>query len=423
MNQSTEKPAGRRLSLGAYRRLWLPEMVLLLLAAGAATAIFASPAVDLAACGWFFRAASADHWPLAPRLLWYGLYRSTPVITGLLAALGCTLVLAGFTGRRSPARRWHGVFVLLAIAIGPGIIVNSVLKDHWGRPRPRDLAVYGGTMTYVAPWMPSRQGGKSFPCGHCSVGFLYATGWWIWRRTHPRRAAASLAAGLALGALLGAGRLAAGGHFVSDTVWAGLIALGTAHVLYYHVLRIPAREDSDPRWRESETAAGRPGAFAVAVGVVVAALVASGVLMSWRFVDLTSHIPLRGSFPPSGRLEVVADRLEVEIHLVDEPATDISVSGDIHGFALPGARIEAGWAPVDPPDRTLRYRVTESGHYLYLDATAEIRLPLRAVRVVSVRTGRGRISVVDDTHGASAHAARPGFDLHSGAGRVTGLPP
>jgi lipid A 4'-phosphatase len=38
--------------------------------------------------------------------------------------------------------------------------------------------------------------------------------------------------GLAVGFALGLGRMAAGGHFLSDVIWSALLALGLAHALY-----------------------------------------------------------------------------------------------------------------------------------------------------------------------------------------------
>jgi hypothetical protein len=35
-----------------------------------------------------------------------------------------------------------------------------------------------------------------------------------------------------------------GAHFIPDVVWSALIAFAVAYVLYYGILRIPAREDT-----------------------------------------------------------------------------------------------------------------------------------------------------------------------------------
>jgi lipid A 4'-phosphatase len=80
--------------------------------------------------------------------------------------------------------RINGAFLLLSVIAGPGLIINAVLKDHWDRPRPRDVVQFGGVMQYT-PAPLRGEGGGAFPCGHCSVGFLYASGWLAWRRRRP----------------------------------------------------------------------------------------------------------------------------------------------------------------------------------------------------------------------------------------------
>jgi hypothetical protein len=41
--------------------------------------------------------------------------------------------------------RMYGLFILLSVILGPGLLVNLVFKDHWGRPRPRQVVALGGT--------------------------------------------------------------------------------------------------------------------------------------------------------------------------------------------------------------------------------------------------------------------------------------
>ena len=407
--------------IAAYRHYWLPELVVLLAIAIAATVLFSATNLDVAASGRFYHPELADHWPVANQPVWRWLYLSTPWITGSLAAAAGALLVAGLVRNKSPRLRLYGLFVLLSVLVGPGLIVNGLLKDHWGRPRPREIVELGGQMQYTPPLLPTGSHGKSFPCGHCSVGYLYAIGWWIWRRNHRRWAAVSLGTGLVLGTLLGVGRMAAGGHFLSDMVWAGLIALGAAHVLYYYCLRVPAREDACSPAPVAVRRRPRPGALAVVASVVlVAAVIGGGVLASWRYADLTARVPLRDLPQAPQSVAVVADTLDVEIHLIKEPATEIECAGDVHGFGLPTDDIRAGWTFENRPIPTLRYRVTEKGWYIYIDAIARIRLPWRTLRTVIVRTQHGNISVIDETGGAFAEGPHPTFDLHSADGRVNG---
>ena len=46
------------------------------------------------------------------------------------------------------------VFLMATLALGPGLLVNVGLKDHWGRPRPIDVTQFGGDQHFVAWWDP-----------------------------------------------------------------------------------------------------------------------------------------------------------------------------------------------------------------------------------------------------------------------------
>lgn len=115
-------------------------------------------------------------------------------------------------------------YLLLSLAIGPGLIVNLLLKENWGRPRPSHLEQFGGHAPYVPPLMVSDycDGNCSFASGHASMGFWVVAFAFLapasWRKY-------AIAAAIVFGALVGFVRIAQGGHFVSDVVWAGLITV------------------------------------------------------------------------------------------------------------------------------------------------------------------------------------------------------
>src|ERR1700738_2518040 len=47
------------------------------------------------------------------------------------------------------------VLILLTLAFVPGVLANLVLKEHWGRPRPIDIAQCGGE-EHFRPWWDPR---------------------------------------------------------------------------------------------------------------------------------------------------------------------------------------------------------------------------------------------------------------------------
>jgi membrane-associated PAP2 superfamily phosphatase len=107
------------------------------------------------------------------------------------------------------------------MALGPGLIINAIFKDNWGRPRPRSIQELGGTHTYHRIWEKGVAGdGRSFPSGHASMGFFLMTPFFVLRKNARRWANAFLTFGIAYGVLIGLGRMIQGGHFASDVLWA-----------------------------------------------------------------------------------------------------------------------------------------------------------------------------------------------------------
>jgi membrane-associated PAP2 superfamily phosphatase len=162
----------------------------------------------------------------------FGLWVGVAVIVPVLAALALKLLLPR---RRLLISGRAIVFLVTTLALGPGLLTNVILKDHWGRPRPIDVTQFGGDQHFVAWWDPRGDcpGNCSFVSGDVSGAF-----WTIapaalvplpWRGL-------AYGAALALGAGMAALRIMAGGHFFTDTVFAGVftfLIIWVAHGLIY----------------------------------------------------------------------------------------------------------------------------------------------------------------------------------------------
>jgi lipid A 4'-phosphatase len=394
-------------------RRWQPEAMCLVAAALITALVFASGRLDIAVARLFFHPDAADHWPLARELLWRILYHAATWITAALVTAGLAALLLSFGRER---RHWRGpaTLILLTVVIGPGLLGNLVLKDHWRHPRPRDVQELGGTLRYVPAPLIGREGGASFPCGHCTVGFLYGIGWWIWRRQRPRWALASLATGVTLGLLLGVGRMAAGAHFLSDVIWSALLAYGVAHLFYYHVLypeagheiTAAARTRGHPRWR---TALGIAAAVAgVAVLLALTALP--------HGTDLSETVPLTSASPRT--LEVDADRANITIVLADTPASQLTIEGELHGFGLLTAQLGARLETTPPPAAVLHYTLEAQGWLTDVDGFARLHVPAAAFERVRVWLQRGDIHVVDATRAGVVRSGSVELQLTTGQGTV-----
>jgi lipid A 4'-phosphatase len=272
MNHSIQNPTFIR---SARRRNQAIQFLLLLLVAVVLYGTFADGAIDKAVTTWFYDgSSSADSWSHQNAWWVQVFYKGVPVLTALFAVAILTITIAG-TRIREYAR-WRGrmVGILLLIIMGPGLIVNATLKDNWGRPRPFETVDYGGSKQFQAPFVMSDQGGKSFPCGHCSIPFAFgALAWWSQKRSIR---AAVLAAALSIGMITGMARVAVGAHYFSDVLasaWAVALAAWTLGSLWPSWLRLS--EAMDPK---NEPVEFRKWLKGMAVSVLVLAVVVGALL-------------------------------------------------------------------------------------------------------------------------------------------------
>jgi lipid A 4'-phosphatase len=175
-----------------------------------------------------------EGWYLKDTNPWKALYDFGNLPGLILAASSLMILVLSFAYSKALRYRKIALFLALVVCLGPGLITYSVFKDNWGRPRPRQLEVFGGKEKFLPVWVRGAPGrGKSFPSGHASIGFYLLAPFFFLRRCAKRWAAFFLALGIGYGVLMGIGRMVQGGHFASDVVWAGGITYLTGLLLFY----------------------------------------------------------------------------------------------------------------------------------------------------------------------------------------------
>jgi lipid A 4'-phosphatase len=154
-------------------------------------------------------------------------------LAALAAAMLGFSLLHGATARM-PWRLW--AFITCLYVIGPGLLVNVLLKQNWGRARPVMVEAFGGDKLFTPPFEIAGQCSNncSFVSGEAASAavmvivlavFFANVGPRQWRRV----------VFVALGALfvIASGmRVASGRHFLSDVVFAGLFMLIIARALH-----------------------------------------------------------------------------------------------------------------------------------------------------------------------------------------------
>jgi lipid A 4'-phosphatase len=170
-------------------------------------------------------------------------------VTALHASVGffvCTAlatVVGIFWFNRITKRDVGGVdarvvgYVFLVLALGAGLIVNATLKNGFGRARPRNIIQFGGDQQFTPAFVLSKACATncSFSSGDSSGAFFsFALALALSRRRAPMVAAA------VYGGLVSFSRIAAGAHFLSDTVVSFFVMWITAEALY-HFMLVPGR--------------------------------------------------------------------------------------------------------------------------------------------------------------------------------------
>lgn len=203
--------------------------------------------LDLKCASYFFD-KQTESWSQGDTKIWdwaydYGPYPAILLSIFSLIALILSVLIPGLTSLRR-----YCIFILLTMTLGPGLLVNGIFKDRWGRPRPRQVEQFDGRWEFRQVWEPGIPGrGKSFPSGHSSMGFFLIVIYFVYRRKNDALAYSGILVSLIMGGFIGTARMAQGGHFLSDVIWAGGMTYGAAAVLSFYLLKIPDDEKTQKK--------------------------------------------------------------------------------------------------------------------------------------------------------------------------------
>jgi lipid A 4'-phosphatase len=195
------------------------------------------PQLDIELSAKFYNPATHQFWLQYSDATGYARDAASAIITLLVAP--AFIAIAGKL--IAPRRRMliagrAAIFLIVTLALGPGILANQVLKEHWARMRPEDITQLGGPLAFTPWWDPRGPcpGNCSFIAGEPSGAF-----WTLapaalaplqWRAL---AYAGALSFGLAMSVL----RIAGGGHFFTDCVFAGVLMFVLAWIVHGLIYR------------------------------------------------------------------------------------------------------------------------------------------------------------------------------------------
>jgi len=127
------------------------------------------------------------------------------------------------------------VFMLIAIIMAPGVVVNLILKDNVDRARPKHITQFGGDKLFTPAFVVSDQcpNNCSFVCGHAAAGFSFIALAFVFTGKLRRRI---FITAVTAGFLIGLVRVIQGGHFLSDVIFSFFFTYLTIRLLYYLIM-------------------------------------------------------------------------------------------------------------------------------------------------------------------------------------------
>jgi lipid A 4'-phosphatase len=238
------------------------------------------------------------------------------------------VLLAGFKSVQLRQYRKVATYLLLVMVIGPGLLVNAVMKEGWGRPRPRQIEAFGGAEAHERVWeYDGASYGKSFPSGHAAMGFYFFSLYFLYRREGRKAAILWLGIAVGLGMVLGLTRMAQGGHFPSDVLWSAGVCYFVAAAAYYamglqHGLRY---------------CGGRMSRGAV-LGCVVALLGIALLAVGTPYHEEKWFRVEEALLGGASDVELRLDLSRANLHVTG--AEELSLRAEPEGFGSPGSHLE-----------------------------------------------------------------------------------
>lgn len=220
-----------------YAKWWLPILLMMLITPF-------TPMLDMGIERYFF---DHNHEQFIANPVTYFFYEYGTIPAHITTFAASIIFLLSYCFSRWKKWRAPALVYLLTVAIGAGVIVHGVFKEHWGRPRPKQVIEFGGGQEFRPYYKPNffdqPEPSKSFACGHCTMGFCFIAVALAGRRLQNNTLYYT---GIALTIVLGVGlsmtRMAQGGHFLSDILASALIMWFCA--ITFDWLIEPARESS-----------------------------------------------------------------------------------------------------------------------------------------------------------------------------------
>jgi membrane-associated PAP2 superfamily phosphatase len=325
-----------------------------------------------------------NEWPGQDGQPWSFLYHFGEAPAAVTAVLGLLGFILSFFDPSKRSWRGPGLYLFLCMILGPGLLVNVLGKGLLGRPRPSDLAEFGGAWNFLRPFQPGIPGsGKSFLSGHASMAFYFFSLVFLFKG---RARLLALLGTCLFGALMGTARILQGGHFLSDIALCGALLFTLAACLSPLI-----------HWQPQAKLLKRPKFLAALSGVLLGVALLGNPIAIDRVIAPDPN--------PSG-FSAVAVRLDLkagDIHVSfgAKDAGPLRLREVYRALALPGSKailsVEAlsdqpGWK-IGPHDLASSFTQKVKGFAWNIRADYSLQLPSALPCEARLKSPQGAIII------------------------------
>lgn len=211
----------------SYKQWWVPILLMAIITPF-------TPMLDLAiARAFYHQSESGATGHFTSNAFFDFMYTYGVLPAWITVGLAVVILLLSYISTYWKPWRSSALVMVLTLAIGAGFVTHALLKDHWGRPRPRQVIEFGGNQPFRSYYEPNffhqPEPSKSFSCGHCSMGFYFFALALLGKRWRNKLVYwLGMVSAFTLGIALSITRMAQGGHFFSDILMTALIMWLTA---------------------------------------------------------------------------------------------------------------------------------------------------------------------------------------------------
>jgi lipid A 4'-phosphatase len=185
------------------------------------------PVIDLNVASWF---VNESGFYLNRHPLFMAIHNSVSVMVMSLSIFYIVLLISNMVAKRTLIKGFGKrqlVYLIIALIVGPGLVVNSLLKENWGRARPLQVEQFGGQKQFSPAFVMTDQceSNCSFVSGDAASGFYLVSFVLLFGRR-------LLWLPLVVGGIFAATRVIQGAHFFSDVILSGIFTAWVCYVLY-----------------------------------------------------------------------------------------------------------------------------------------------------------------------------------------------